>query len=415
MTALLPRLLADHGPLPPNAGAHLIDEIERAGLRGHGGAAFPTAKKMRAVAANRRPKYVVVNGTEGEPASKKDRVLLRDYPQLVLDGLELAAEAVGADTAFVAYSEADVRSADSLATELTSRPRTRRTPKIHLVETPDRYLSGQETALVSYINGGPALPTFGSRPYVRGIRNRPTLVQNAETMAHIALIARYGADWFRQVGTERDPGTALITLSGAVERPGVYEIEHGMPLSELLSTAGVEQPLRAVLLGGYFGSWLPAGEIANLRLSPSDLRPHGAGLGAGVIVALPATTCPVNETARIIDWFDDQNAGQCGPCVNGLGAIADTVGEIAAGTATAAAREELDRWTHELPGRGACQHPDGAVKFVRSAMKVFANEFADHAVHGACSRCARRQTVTSRGADAPAMLLESAGVRATSW
>ncbi|MGO9750061.1 MAG: NADH-ubiquinone oxidoreductase-F iron-sulfur binding region domain-containing protein [Solirubrobacteraceae bacterium] len=380
-----------HGPLPATprrSREELLDELERAGLRGHGGASFPTAKKMRSVAGRRGSKVVVVNATEGEPASKKDRALLRQAPHLVLDGACLAARAVGADSVVVAFCEQDSRSSASLSAALTERRSSRDEPSFQLFGTPELFLSGQETALVNMLGGGPCQPTFGTRPYERGVRQRPTLVQNAETLAHVALIARHGADWFRQLGSESDPGSALVTISGALDAPGVYEIAHDMPLAQLLEAAGPQESLSAVLIGGYFGTWLGAREIAALRLSPAHLRRRGASLGAGVIVALGVSACPVTETARVSEWFAQQTAGQCGPCVYGLDAIATTISRIATGTGERTGHDDVTRWTRELPGRGACQHPDGAARFIASAIEVFADEFREHAAHGRCERCA---------------------------
>jgi NADH:ubiquinone oxidoreductase subunit F (NADH-binding) len=406
--AVLPRLLSGlgerpmtdleshldvHGSLPDLrrwAPGQIIDLVEQAGLRGHGGASFPVATKLRAVASRRRPKIVVANGTEGEPASKKDRALLRELPHLVIDGAAVAARAVGASEAIIAFSESDDRSARSLARALDERGDAGRhgEPRVALVAVPERYLSGQESALVNFLSGGPGKPSFGPRPFERGVRHRPTLLQNVETLAHLALVVRHGASWFRQLGTAETPGSALVTLSGAVCAPGVYEIEHGMPLCDLLDSAGVTEQLTAVLIGGYFGSWHSATDAPRLLLDPSRLAKQGASLGAGVIVALGVSACPVAETARIADYLAAETAGQCGPCVNGLGAIADTVQRLATGTAPATAEWDLERWTSELPGRGACQHPDGASRFVASALRVFADAFRDHARHGPCERCA---------------------------
>jgi NADH:ubiquinone oxidoreductase subunit F (NADH-binding) len=381
-----------HGPLPDLrrwSPEQIISVVERSGLRGHGGASFPMATKLRAVASRRKPKILVANGTEGEPASKKDRVLLRELPHLVLDGAAIAARAVGAGEAVIAISDVDERSARSLELAVDERQHAglRGDPQFQLFGAPERWLTGQESALVNVLNGGPGKPTFGPRPFERGVRQRPTLVQNVETLAHLALIGRHGADWFRLLGTDRDPGSALVTVAGAVSAPGVYEIEHGMPLEELLQTADGHEPLSAVLLGGYFGTWLPGAHIRGVRLAAEHLAEHGASLGAGVIVALGQSACPVAETARIADYFAAQSAGQCGPCMNGLGAVADTVQQLATGTASAGARAELARWGKDIKGRGACQHPDGAVRFVSSALRVFAEDFDDHARHGPCPRC----------------------------
>jgi NADH:ubiquinone oxidoreductase subunit F (NADH-binding) len=379
------------GDLRDRAAEQIIALVDSAGLRGHGGAAFPTARKMRAVASRRKPIALVANGTEGEPPSKKDRALLREAPHLVLDGAAVAARAVGASEAIIAVSEADSRGAHSLALALEQRHSTglrRSDPDWQLVKTPERYLAGQESALMNFLNGGPGLPTFGPRPFERGVRGRPTLVQNVETLAHIALIARHGADWFRGLGTPSHPGSTLVTVSGAVSAPGVYEIDHGMPLAELLRQAGLTGSLAGVLIGGYFGTWLPAGATAQVHLAGEELSRYGAALGAGAIVALPGDACPVAEVARVAQWFEAEGAGQCGPCINGLDAIAYTVGSVAIGSAARSDLVNLERWADELRGRGTCQHPDGASRFIGSALQVFADAFADHARHGRCERCA---------------------------
>jgi NADH:ubiquinone oxidoreductase subunit F (NADH-binding) len=405
---LLPRLLAGigerslvefeqhmevHGPPPDlrrTPPEQIINLVETAGLRGHGGAGFPMARKMRAVAARRRQPVVVANGSEGEPASRKDRVLLRETPHLVLDGAAAAARAVGAREVIVAISSEDQRSLHSLDLALRDRgaARLRDDPRFELFEVQPGYVSGQETALVSALNGGLAKPQFAPPlPYERGVRGRPTLIQNVETLAHLALLVRRGVEWFRELGTPRDPGSALVTVSGALAAPGVYEIEHGMPLSELLEVAGLNERLSAVLIGGYFGTWLPAEVVPDADLSSESLGEYGAVLGAGVIVALGADACPVAETTRIVDWFAAESAGQCGPCVNGLGAIADVVHRLATGTADRAAWSDLERWTGDMHRRGACQHPDGAIRFTTSALQTFDAELRDHARRGMCERC----------------------------
>jgi NADH:ubiquinone oxidoreductase subunit F (NADH-binding) len=384
--------LEAHGPLPAlsrGRAPHLIELVHDAGLRGHGGAAFPTGAKLRAVAKRRGSKIIVANGTEGEPASRKDRVLMREAPHLVLDGAELAARAVGAGEAIVALSESDGRSLQSLTNALAERDgaRVETDARFELFIAPERYLSGHEGALVNAINGGEAKPSVGPRPFERGVRRRPTLVQNVETLAHIALIARHGAEWFRALGTDGNPGSTLITLTGAVRAPGVYEIDRAMPLEALLQSAGVDDGLQAVLIGGYSGTWLTAEQVRSVRLSAEDLAPRGASLGAGVIVVLGPDACAVAETTRVADYMAAESAGQCGPCVNGLDAIADTVQQLATGTAERSAQRDLQRWAEELPRRGACQHPDGAVRFISSAMRVFEQEFADHARRGRCEQC----------------------------
>jgi NADH:ubiquinone oxidoreductase subunit F (NADH-binding) len=224
------------------------------------------------------------------------------------------------------------------------------------------------------------------RPYERGYRNRPTLVQNVETLAQLALIARFGPAWFRELGTPVDPGTVLVTVSGAVSAPGVYEMAFGTPMANLLAAAGgASEPLQALLIGGYFGTWVEAERGMSLRLAREDLLSVGCALGSGVVVALGDSVCGLQESARVIDYLARQSAGQCGPCTFGLRAIADGVSDLASGVADRAAIERVWRWADEIRGRGACHHPDGAARFVQSSLTVFADEIERHR-RGGCGR-----------------------------
>jgi NADH:ubiquinone oxidoreductase subunit F (NADH-binding) len=342
-----------HGPLPAG-GPALIDEVARSGLRGRGGADFPTAVKLEAVARRRRASAVVVNAGETEPASAKDRLLLTRLPHLVLDGAVLAAEACGAREVIVKLAAEAVMSIDAVEQAIAARSGDGL--GIRVVAGPGGYVSGEESAVIQQLNGGPALPTLvPPRPYERGYRGRPTLVQNAETLAQIALIARFGAGWFRELGTEADPGSALVTISGAVAEPGVYELAFGTAMTDLLGAAGgPTEQLRALLVGGYFGTWVEVSRAVNLRLAREDLRTVGCSLGSG-----------------------------------------DGVAALAAGTASDAERERLLRWTREVRGRGACHHPDGAVRFVQSSLEVFADEVQAHR-RGRCVELAAASAPASR-------------------
>ncbi|HET8529478.1 MAG TPA: NADH-ubiquinone oxidoreductase-F iron-sulfur binding region domain-containing protein [Gaiellaceae bacterium] len=354
-----------HGPLDDDPRS-LIETLAAAGLRGRGGAGFPTARKLAAVRAAGRRAVVVVNGAEGEPAAAKDRTLLGYVPHLVLDGAVAAARAVrarevlvGAHPSVCAVVERAIGERDDGKIELQA------------VAVPDTFVAGEETALVQFLNGGPALPTFTPpRPFERGVRRLPTLVQNAETLAHVALIARRGAAWFRAVGTEEEPGTTLVTLAGAVRSPGVYEIETGQPLSALLADAGgVASEPRAFLVGGYFGTWLPASAV-DVPLADAALARYGAALGARAVVVLPRDRSGIAETARILRYLAEQSAGQCGPCVYGLAAVADDFARLARRDGRVD-RARLERRLGLIAGRGACSHPDGAVRLAASALQVF--------------------------------------------
>jgi len=359
----------------------LIGDIEASGLTGRGGAAFPVYRKMAIVARSRAGRKVIVaNGSESEPASRKDELLLRIAPNLVLDGLQLAAEAVGATEAHLylhygptpeilrALAERASRGLDGIGVTIT--------------QAPPRFLAGQETALVNRLSGGPALPTFQPpRVSERGLGGAPTLVQNVETLAHLALIRRHGAVWFRSAGSPGEPGSMLITMAGAVRRPGVYEIETGTPVGGLIELAGgAAAPPGALLIGGYFGTWAEAAAALPLPFSSAGLAPVGARPGAGVIAVLPRTACGLAETARITRYLARSSAGQCGPCVFGLDAIAAQLERLAAGGACDLTL--VHRWLGQV--RGACRHPDGTALMVASALRVFRAETDLHA-RGWCS------------------------------
>ncbi len=401
-----PLSLAEHtdhyGPLPAEQPGTLIAEVERSGLTGRGGGAFPAGRKMRAVAqasmrsrsvrtaaaSDTRDSVVVANGSESEPASSKDGVLLRHAPHLVLDGIALCASAVGASRTYLCVGHLTGPAERSLAQAVAERARAGldRVP-VEIHATADGYLAGQESALISALNGNAPLPTFvPPRPAERGAHRRPTLVLNVETLAHIALIARFGSEWFAAAGTPGAPGSALVTVTGAVQRPGVREIPLGTPLGDVLHRCGLIQPAQAVLTGGYFGTWLPLPAALTVPVSDEGMRAAGASLGPGVLAALPDSACGLAETARVASFLAAQSAGQCGPCRNGLPALADALNWIAFGQP---GRDILD-WVQQLAGlvtgRGACHLPDGAAGLIRSALTVFAADVQAHLATGPCVR-----------------------------
>ena len=374
--------LARYGPVPyrgrPGA---LIDDLEVSGLTGRGGAAFPVYRKLAVVARARGGRKVVVaNGSESEPASRKDELLLRVAPNLVLDGLQLAAEATGATEAHLYLHHGPTQEILRALAERSARGLDRL--EITITQAPPRFLAGQETALVNRLGGGPALPTFQPpRVSERGLGGAPTLVQNVETLAHLALIARYGPRGFRAAGTDAEPGSMLMTVYQPDGKCRVVEAEIGAPLRSLL-TSGADT--RAWLIGGYHGTWLPLPQAASLTLDNAALRQHGAALGAGVLVALPADRCGLTEAARVTGYLAAESAGQCGPCLNGLPRIAAGLAELAGPGHRRQTRADVERWAGLVTGRGACNHPDGTVRFVRSALTVFAPEISLHA-RGQCS------------------------------
>ncbi|MCU1426611.1 MAG: hypothetical protein JWL83_611 [Actinomycetia bacterium] len=387
------RTIAGHvehyGPVPQRTDA-LILEIERSGLKGHGGAGFPTGVKMQAVAQRRGSSVVVANGTEGEPASAKDKTLLSIAPHLVLDGAVLAGTAVGAREVVVCVDRAFPQIAEIVAAAIDERAARAVDPlPIRMEQAPHRYIAGEESALVAWLNGGDAKPGFvPPRPFEKGVGGRPTLVQNVETLAHVALIARFGAAWFRSLGTKADPGSALVTCTGGFARTGVSEIPLGISMPALFRATGTEiSQVQAVLIGGYFGTWLPPDALDSVRLGSASLRTQDASFGCGVLFALPKDRCGLAESAHVTRWLADQNAGQCGPCVNGLDAIARAMAALVKGDRKGDAARHLDRWIDMVKGRGACKLPDGTARFVESSVRVFADEIRRHKRNGPCSAC----------------------------
>jgi NADH:ubiquinone oxidoreductase subunit F (NADH-binding) len=383
--------LARYGRAPVLTGSgdghRLIDTVARAGLTGRGGAGFATAVKLRAVAGHRRSERVVVaNGMESEPASAKDKTLLQLAPHLVLDGLVLAAEAVGAAEAHLCVA----RTGDGLDHTLRTLIEERRHHGLDSIDIrvhtpPHRYVSSEASALVNWLSGGEAKPTTTPpRTSERGVRGLPTLVDNVETLAHLALIARFGPDWFRARGTAQTPGTGLVTLGSGAIHPGVYEIEFGTPVAEVLALGAVPGDAQAVLVGGYFGSWVPFAEVSGLRYSPEGLAALGASPGAGVLAALPAGACGLAETARVLGYLAAHSARQCGPCRFGLPATAEDFSRLAFGGLDRAGRLRLERNVALLRGRGACKHPDGASRLAASALHAFGAEVRRHLATGPC-------------------------------
>jgi NADH:ubiquinone oxidoreductase subunit F (NADH-binding) len=359
-------------------GAGLARLLTDAGLSGRGGAGFPTGRKVAAVSG--RNAVVIGNAAEGEPLSSKDAALLRRSPHLVFDGLSEVTAAVGARQAYLylpgrlfaaarrAQAERDRAGYPELA--------------VTLVEAPDRFVAGEESAVIRRIEGGPAVPRDRVKVVAEsGLRGAPTMVGNVETLAHIALIARFGARWFRSIGDAANPGTMLVTLSGTPTRDlRVVEVPTGTPLAEVLGFGAVDhRQLRAVLVGGYHGSWVPAHDIQHARLTHG----HSIAPGAGIVHTLELADCGLARTADIVAYLAGEAAGQCGPCANGLPALARLFGDLAAGRAGPCVVEDIRRLAGLVAGRGACRHPDGTARLIASALTTFACDVDLH-LHGGC-------------------------------
>jgi NADH:ubiquinone oxidoreductase subunit F (NADH-binding) len=362
----------------------LLDEVDRSGLLGRGGAAFPLAVKLRSVRdAGRRSGHAVLlaNGEEGEPASVKDKWLLRNRPHLVLDGVRLAARIVGAAQAYLYVS--DPLSAASLDTALGA---VQLDLAITVVTVDEGYVAGEETAAVRAVNGGPAKPTDKPpRPFEKGIGGHPTLVSNVETLAHLPYVLRHGADVYRSVGTSASPGTFLATVTGAGRPAALYELPHGAAFTDLLALHGVSpEDVKGVLMGGYFAGLLNT-VVLDATLDHETIRGLGSGLGCGA-VAILTDDCPVAVAAAVMAYFDRENAGQCGSCFNGTAAMSAVTRALRDGVATADDLTRLERWSVVLRGRGACATLDAATNVAASLLQQFPQVVARH-VDGECDAC----------------------------
>ena len=357
----------------PRVGHGLIDAIERARLVGRGGASFPVAAKWRAVEERSHGRAViVVNGAEGEPDSKKDRLLMTINPNLVLDGAFIAARVLRARRVILYLGERHSAARDSMRRALAQRSEPERN-FVTFAAAPARYVAGAEAAVIHFLNDGVATPVnVPPFPFERGVAGAPTLVQNVETLAHVATLARTG----------EAPNRVLITLVGGVTRPGVLEVDSHTTVTEAINqSGGLTEAARAVLVGGYFGKWMQPDDAWGLRMDPSASR-----LGCGVIGVLPSSRCAVCEVSAIMRYLAAESSAQCGPCFFGLRALADACTRVADHGSNPEVLNHLQRWSAEVQGRGACKHPDGAVMFLSSAMHVFADDFAAHRPHSRSDR-----------------------------
>ncbi|MCY0879351.1 MAG: electron transport complex protein RnfC [Firmicutes bacterium] len=303
----------------------VIEWVTAAGLTGRGGAAFPTGQKWASVAQSADPvKYVVMNADESELGTFKDRALLTRDPWGALAGLAIAAFAVGAHEAYVylrgEYADVERLLEEALAlapwAEAGSYPLA-----VRLIRGAGAYIAGEETALLNSIEGRRPEPRVKPPfPTARGLWGHPTVIQNVETLANVAVLLAHDVAWFRAVGTEAAPGTKLMAVSGHVARPGVYEIPMGLPLWTLLTAPeyaggiGGSGRLRAVLLGGAAGTFLTADECRAARLDNLALQPFGASLGSGAVMVFDDTVEIRQVVRQVAGFFAEESCGQCVPC-----------------------------------------------------------------------------------------------------
>ncbi|HEY8479258.1 MAG TPA: NADH-ubiquinone oxidoreductase-F iron-sulfur binding region domain-containing protein [Spirillospora sp.] len=387
----LDRHLAVHGKLRAPALDDIVRMCEQVDLRGRGGAGFPFARKLMAVAA--RVDYptsdrtllpgekssgriasenavVVVNGAEGEPGSSKDKVLLGRAPHLVLDGAQIAASALGTQRIVVAVED------DEAARSVRAAIRERRMPA-RVVRLTERFISGESGAVIRAINGEvPIPPGVKVRASDSGVDGYPTLLSNTETFAQLAVLVSLGPDLYASAGTEDEPGTTMLTIG----KTQVVEAPLGTPLQTVLDHCKVP-PSPGVLVGGYHGMWLDPAGVSRAVLSRAGMRRVGGTVGAGIILPLTQGTCPLGEVTRVAAYLAAQSAGQCGPCRLGLPDVVRTLNALTEGAGSV---EDVRRAVSVGKGRGACTHPDGTAKFVLSALEAFKDDIEAHLWGGGC-------------------------------
>jgi NADH-quinone oxidoreductase subunit F len=395
--------VAGGGPSAENAVDGLRAEVEHAGLRGRGGAWFPVALKWQAALGESGPRVVIANGAEDEPGSLKDRHLMAAQPHLVLDGALLTAAGVEADAVHVYVNEhaplalEAMRSAvrDARAAGLIG------SVKVDVVAAPGTYVAGEDSAAAEFIGGGEAKPrSKPPYPAVSGVRDRPTVVSNVETLAHLALVARDGAEAFKSVGTAEFPGTMLVTVPAECARPGVYEIEIGAYLDEVLAGLGggfVDGPPRGVQVGGPAAGWLAGGDL-HVRLTPTDVANRGSMLGCGAIRLLAAGHCAVDAVAATSEFFARSSCGKCPGCRMATQFVHRATSALLAGKgATVAHLDTAPQLVASVAGTSACSLVRFPVAPLASAREAFPEDFAAHLAGGECGLVHQRRTLRIEG------------------
>ena len=355
--------------------ADLLAAVEDVRLSGRGGAAFPFAAKLRRTADSHRRPVVVVNLAEGEPASSKDTALALTRPHLVLDGAVATARALRAHDVHLVLPGDRPAVRDAIDRAVGER-RDRRVRLLRHVAEP-RFVSGQSSAVLELLAGRANLPVTSWTPAaVSGHGRRPTLLSNAETWAHVGRLVHRGPE---PLGTADEPGTTLLTIREPGTRPLVREVPYGTPFAAVLPRGRST----AVLVGGFHGTWARPELLARLPVSVSGLREAALTLGAGVVV--PVDGCPVAWSQRITGYLAGESARRCGPCRNGLPALAAAVRALDEGGGPSAVARLADL----VDGRGACAHPDGTARLVRSLLTSYAAEVDAHG-DGRCDLGPRR-------------------------
>jgi NADH-quinone oxidoreductase subunit F len=390
-----------------------IAEVDRSGLRGRGGGGFPTGRKWAGIAEQQSGRrYLVVNGAEGEPGTFKDRALLRANPYQLVEGLIIAAFAVGATEAFVclkASFEREIEAVTNAVQDMQSAGICTDC-KVTVVGGPDEYLFGEEKAMLEVIEGKPPLPRLFP-PYVHGLfasgpqagweatpqqpapagDSNPTLVNNVETLSNVPHILVRGADWFRSMGTAESPGTVVATVVGDVVAPDVGEVELGTPLGAVIDAVGSGvAPGRAVkaVLSGVANAVVTAADL-DVSLSYEGFEGVGSGMGAAGFIVCDDTTCMVDTAYRLSRFLSIESCGQCSPCTLGSAEITGHLERLETGAGGDDDLRGIGRWLERVTDGARCYLATEVQVMVSSILRAFPEEFAEHVELGRCPRAKR--------------------------
>jgi NADH-quinone oxidoreductase subunit F len=364
--------------------AAVTDEVDRAGLRGRGGAGFPTATKWRGVQATAADHggrlTLVANAAEGEPGTYKDRVLIEQQPYAFLEGICIALHASGAERAYIGIKAKFTRPVERLAAALdevvdASWPGADR---IEIVTGPDEYLFGEETAMLEVIEGKLPMPRI-VKPFEAGLHAtthspNPTIVNNVETLSHVAWILAHGADWFRGAGTESSPGTMLFTVVGDVADPGVYELPLGTPLRTLLVDIAGASDLKAAYSGVSAAVITP--EHLDTPLGFDEMQSAGLGMGSGGFIVYDSSRNMVDVLSVLVNFLAVESCGQCNACKLGNMEMSDVLKAAQRAEATQLDLERMLRRNQTVTDQNRCYLPVGSQLVVGSTVQAFADEFA---------------------------------------
>jgi NADH-quinone oxidoreductase subunit F len=374
----------------------VLNVVKDAGLRGRGGAGFPTALKWSFVPRGEKavhPTYLIANADEMEPGTFKDRWLLEGNPHQIIEGLILAAYAIGADIGYLflraEYVEAANRMKRALAEAYAARYLGRGIAgagldfELHLHTSAGRYICGEETALINSLQGRRANPRAKPPfPQISGLFGKPTIVQNVETLANLPPILRHGAEWYRSLSRSKDGGTKIYGVSGAVKRPGLWELPLGTPIRAILEehAGGMRdgRTLRGFLPGGASTDFLTPAHL-DAPMDFDAIQAAGSRMGTGTVVVFDDRSCPVGMVHNLIRFFAQESCGWCTPCREGLPYLEQILRAIEDGRGEPGDLDVLERHTRLLgPGMTFCALAPGAVEPLQSALKYFRDDFERH-------------------------------------